>query len=141
MNGFFESSILQAVVVSFLIAQFIKVFSYSIRLKKFYLKGLVESGGFPSGHSAVVACLTMMILLEQGFSSLFFAALIFSFIIMYDAMGVRKETEKQAKVLMTIVKKNRMKNVPELRQFLGHTFLEVLVGASIGVLVALLFSM
>lgn len=141
MVGFFENDILKVVILSFIIAQLIKVLSYSIRKKSLYLHGFFESGGLPSGHSAIVASLTAMVYFRESFSTLFYVCLFFSLIIMYDAVGVRQETGKQAKVLLSIVKRLKIKNVPSLKVFVGHNLLEVLLGAVVGVLVAVIFTL
>lgn len=138
MSGFFSAT-LWVVLLSFFAAQFIKIFTYSVRLRRLYLRGFFEPGGLPSGHSAVMASLTTMVYFDQGFSSLFFACLFIAFIVMYDAMGVRREVGKHAQVLLALASKAKLKNVPDLREFVGHSPLEVLLGASVGVLVALLF--
>jgi acid phosphatase family membrane protein YuiD len=140
MLEFLTNELVQVVVLSFIIAQAIKVVSYSIKLKTFYLRGFFESGGLPSGHSAVVASLTAMIYFSEGLSNLFFVSLFFSLIIMYDAVGVRRETGKQARVLLALVKRFKIKS-PGLKQFVGHNLLEVLLGAVVGIFVAIIFAL
>ena len=135
----FGFEIAVVVSLSFIVAQLIKVISYSIRRKQLYLKGFLESGGLPSGHSAVMASLTTMIYFEQGFSSLFFVSFFISLIVMYDAMGVRKEVEKHSKAIMLLADKVKVKGMPNLKEYVGHSIVEVFVGACLGVLIALIF--
>lgn len=130
--------ILLVVVVSFIAAQVIKVIGTSIKKRKFYLKAFAEAGGLPSGHSAMMVALTAMIFFVQGLSVAFSVSLVLSLIIMYDAVGVRGETEKQAITLNKLIKKNKLK-IPLLNEEVGHTYLEVVLGAVLGVLVAVLF--
>lgn len=104
---------------------------------------LVATGGFPSSHTALVVGLTTAIGLTNGWTShLFDVSLIFSFIVMYDAAGVRRAAGRQAKVLNQIVsdlQHNLTFSFPKLQELLGHTPREVLGGAVLGILVALGF--
>ena len=97
----------------------------------------------PSSHSAVVTSLTTMIGLSQGANSPMFAlAVIFSFIVMYDAAGVRRAAGKQAKLLNKIVQTPGLSNIEvheKLLEALGHTPLQVFVGALIGIVAGLIF--
>jgi acid phosphatase family membrane protein YuiD len=97
----------------------------------------------PSSHSAVVVSLTTMIAKEEGITSpLFGIALIFSFIVMYDAAGVRRAAGKQAKLLNRIIETPGLTGVEvseRLVEVLGHTPIQVFVGAFIGFLVGMIF--
>jgi acid phosphatase family membrane protein YuiD len=103
---------------------------------------LAETGGMPSSHSAICAGLTAAVGRVNGVGSATFAiALIFSFVVMYDAQGVRRAAGRQAAVLNRLVDDVfAMRGLQEtrLREFLGHTPFEVLVGAALGVAVGLL---
>ena len=96
----------------------------------------------PSSHSGVVISLTTMIGKNVGINSpLFAVALIFSFIVMYDAAGVRRAAGKQAKLLNKIVETPGLTGLQvseRLVEVLGHTPVQVIVGAAIGVVVGLL---
>ncbi|CDC31918.1 acid phosphatase/vanadium-dependent haloperoxidase related protein [Clostridium sp. CAG:508] len=96
----------------------------------------------PSSHSGVVISLTTMIGKNVGINSpLFAVALIFSFIVMYDAAGVRRAAGKQAKLLNKIVETPGLTSLQvseRLVEVLGHTPVQVIVGAAIGVIVGLL---
>lgn len=103
--------------------------------KKLNLKRLYGSGGMPSSHSATVMSVTTMAGLLEGFDSLAFAACFaFSLIVMYDAAGVRRAAGKQARVLNQMIANYKEINIQEkLVELLGHTPIEVLVGAVFGV--------
>ena len=111
--------------------------------KKFNFKRILQAGGMPSSHSAVVVSLTTMIAKEEGITSpLFGIALIFSFIVMYDAAGVRRAAGKQAKLLNRIIETPGLTGVEvseRLVEVLGHTPIQVFVGAFIGFLVGMIF--
>ena len=110
-----------------------------IKEKKFNFKRLLGAGGMPSSHSAVVCCLSTLIGKNIGFDSAIFGlSVIMSLVVMYDAAGVRRAAGKQAKIL------NKIVNTPglavetvheKLQEVLGHTPVEVFVGALIGILI------
>lgn len=110
--------------------------------KKFNFKRILQAGGMPSSHSAVVVALTTMIGKAEGISSpLFGVSLIFSCIVMYDAAGVRRAAGKQAKLLNKIVETPGLSGVEvseRLVEVLGHTPFQVLVGALIGIIVGII---
>ncbi|HEY4027186.1 MAG TPA: divergent PAP2 family protein [Candidatus Dormibacteraeota bacterium] len=124
------------------IAQVIKVLYTSIRQRRLNLRVLAETGGMPSSHAAIVMGLTAAVGRVDGLGSGTFAiALIFSFVVMYDAQGVRRAAGRQATVLNRLVEDMvHMRGIQEdrLRELLGHTPFEVLVGAGLGVSVGLL---
>lgn len=110
--------------------------------KKFNFKRLMGAGGMPSSHTAVVTTLATLIGKEYGFNSGIFAiAVIFSIVVMYDAAGVRRAAGKQASLLNKIIETSNMtpSMVSEkLVEVLGHTPMQVVVGAIIGISVGLL---
>jgi len=124
------------------IAQFLKVALVSARQRRLNLRVLAETGGMPSSHSALVTGLTFGIGRINGFNSAPFAiALIFAFVVMYDAAGVRRAAGRQAAVLNRLVEDLvAMRGIQEdrLRELLGHTPVEVLVGAALGAAVGLI---
>jgi uncharacterized protein len=128
---------LLAPVVAWSIAQASKVILSSIRKRRLNLRVLAETGGMPSSHSAIVMGLTAAIGKYSGLGSAAFAiALIFSFVVMYDAAGLRRAAGRQAEVLNRLVEDLfHMRGVQEakLRELLGHTPFEVLVGAALGI--------
>lgn len=108
--------------------------------KKVNFRRLVGSGGMPSSHSAVVTCLATTVGLIEGFSSSQFALAVgFALVVMYDAAGVRRAAGRQARILNQLISSNKkFNNNEKLKELLGHTPVEVAVGAVVGVLWALL---
>ena len=98
---FFSNKMLWTSIFACFMAQFLKVFSGE---KKFDLTRIITSGGMPSSHSSFVTCLSTMLGVKYGFNSDMFAiAAVFSFIIMYDASGVRQAVGKQATIINLIM--------------------------------------
>ncbi|MEM8604291.1 MAG: divergent PAP2 family protein [Cyanobacteria bacterium P01_H01_bin.121] len=136
----------QVLVVALLacgLAQVLKLVFEAMTHGKFNPLVLVETGGMPSSHSALVAALATAVGQTIGWSSTEFAvATIFAIIVMYDAAGIRQAAGLQAKVLNQIM--DRMVQTDSsitretLKELLGHTRLQVFVGASIGVAIALI---
>ena len=142
-GSFFEEY--KYIIVPFFVWFGIKLFKFIydlVKSKKFNFKRLMQAGGMPSSHSGVVISLTTMIGKNVGINSpLFAVALIFSFIVMYDAAGVRRAAGKQAKLLNKIVETPGLTSLQvseRLVEVLGHTPVQVIVGAAIGVIVGLL---
>ena len=110
--------------------------------KKFNFKRIMGAGGMPSSHSAVVVGLATLIGKYEGINTPIFAiALIFSFVVMYDAAGVRRAAGKQAKLLNQLVETPGLSGIQvseKLVEVLGHTPIQVVVGAAIGVIVGLI---
>jgi hypothetical protein len=129
-------------ILAWAIAQAAKVFLVSVRQRRLNLRVLAETGGMPSSHSAIVSGLATAVGRVNGVSSAAFAvALIFAFVVMYDAAGVRRAAGRQAAVLNRVVEDLvHMRGIQEdrLRELLGHTPFEVVVGAVLGVVVGLL---
>ncbi len=133
---------LLAPLVAWAIAQAAKLTLTSVRERRLNLRVLAVTGGMPSSHSAIVMGLTTAIGKHSGITSAPFAiALIFTFVVMYDAAGLRRAAGRQAEVLNRLVEDLvHMRGVQEarLRELLGHTPFEVLVGALIGLVVGLI---
>jgi len=108
------------------------------------LRRFVGTGGMPSSHAAAVAALSTAVGLKEGFATtLFGVTLYFSLIVMYDAAGLRQAAGRQAAILNRLIDEHfehPEKNTHRLMELLGHTPLEVLVGATLGVLSALVWS-
>ena len=121
-----------------LLVQLSKVLTFLVREKKINFRRLVETGGMPSSHAASVAALSTCVGLLEGFDSVLFNVVVFfSLIVMYDAAGLRRAAGRQATLLNRILHEHiKLPGPPQdrLRELLGHTPLEVLVGAIIGVL-------
>lgn len=139
-----QNRILIAGCVAWLISQIIKGVIHLIIHKRFVWERLLGDGGMPSSHSATVTAVAVMTGLRCGWDSPVFAiAVILALIVMHDAMGVRQETGKQAKVINSMVElfnsMGRGELTPEetLKEFVGHTRGQVLVGAALGAVIAL----
>ncbi len=133
---------LLAPLVAWSIAQAAKVILTSWRQRRLNLRVLAETGGMPSSHAAIVMGMTTAVGKYAGVSSAAFAiALIFSFVVMYDAAGLRRAAGRQAALLNRLVEDLvHMRGMQEqkLRELLGHTPVEVLVGALLGIGVGLI---
>ncbi len=127
------------------LAQLLKVFIILVREKRLDLRYLVVGGGMPSAHSAVVSALATAVAMTLGWNSAAFGiTAILAMVVMYDAAGVRQSVGKQSIVLNRIVKELRDRRPRDeverdLRQFMGHTPFQVIVGAILGILVAWLW--
>ena len=123
--------------------QLFKLIYDLITTKKFNFKRILGAGGMPSSHSAVVVALCTMIGKNYGVNSAIFGlSVVFAFVVMYDAAGVRRAAGKQAKLLNKIVQTPGLSNVEvteKLQEVLGHTPTQVFVGAFIGLVVGLIF--
>jgi acid phosphatase family membrane protein YuiD len=134
-----SNKVLIAAILGWCIAQILKVIYILITERRFDIERIVGSGGMPSSHSAFVSAMTTAVGFEEGFGSSFFAiAFVLSFIVMYDASGVRKAAGEQAKVINDL-QEMLHKEVPVyLKELLGHTRLEVIVGSLLGIAIGLL---
>jgi len=134
--------------IAWALTQTIKAIINWIETKEFSFERLFGNGGMPSSHSATVCSFSTTCLIKYGFDSFEFAiSALFSIVVIADAMGVRLETGKQAKLLNAIIEDNflRFKDIvdPEQRfkEFVGHTPFQVLVGSILGIIVALLLNL
>ena len=123
--------------------QIFKVIWDLVTTKQFNFKRVLGAGGMPSAHSAVVIALTTMVGRSQGTTSpMFGIALIFSLVVMYDATGVRREAGKQAHLLNEIINTPGLSQVQvkeKLVEALGHTPIQVFVGALVGFIIGMIF--
>lgn len=145
MNFFselFSNKIFVSAALGWMVAQVAKTIIHMIITKKFVAERLVGSGGMPSCHSATVCALTTATGMNCGVSSAEFAiSVMLAIIVMYDAMGVRRETGIQAKVLNEMIEVftkmgKEMSAEEKLKEFIGHTPLQVLVGGILGIIIA-----
>jgi len=129
-------------VASWTVAQVLKVFIHAFITKSWDFSRLFGDGGMPSGHSATVSSLATISALTYGFGSFEFAISgILAIIVCHDAMGVRLEAGKHAKLLNILVdsfEKSSKNELPEvvLKEFVGHTPLQVITGIILGILCA-----
>lgn len=135
-----NNRVLLIAISASLSAQLLKLLILYAQSGEFKPHILVETGGMPSSHSAMVSALATGIGRTQGWDSSQFAiASAFAFIVMYDAAGIRLAAGKQAKVLNQIIvevfEDDHDVNIDPLKELLGHTPIQVLVGAILGVLV------
>ena len=137
-----SNKILIIPTVAWALTQFLKVMIKFIQKRNFDLRYLVSSGGMPSAHSAMVAGLATSAALIQGFDSAAFAiSAILALVIMYDAAGLRQSVGKQSVVLNRVLRELRFRRPVtelgrDLREFMGHTPLQVIIGGLLGILVA-----
>ncbi|MCC7527660.1 MAG: divergent PAP2 family protein [Candidatus Melainabacteria bacterium] len=127
------------------IAQLAKIVTKLLRTGHLDLRLLAKTGGMPSSHSCCTVGMAVSVGLIEGFNSVSFAiALAFAFIVMYDAAGVRRTVGLQAKVLNQIMtelfSEHPKLSSERIKEFLGHTPVEVFVGAALGTVIALVFN-
>lgn len=141
VSGIFHNGAFVASFLGFLFAQIAKVFTHYYVNQEWDISRCYSSGGMPSSHTSLVMGLTTAIATMYGLSSPFFAiSLMFSMIVMYDATGVRLHAGKQASVLNMIITELPpdhpvSSNTAQLKDSLGHTPLQVLMGAIVGVVI------
>lgn len=159
MNIFMANPILTVGILAWLAAQVIKTVLHAIKMKSFNPERIVGAGGMPSSHSSLVVSVALYTGRAEGFTSPLFAlAMILMGIVIYDAMSVRYNAGLHAKEL------NRMRRIiddiddelsqlsgdeeadiddlsdqKDLKEFLGHTPIEVLAGSMLGILIAMVF--
>lgn len=124
--------------------QLFKLIYDLVKTKKLNFKRILGAGGMPSSHTAVVTSLATLIGINEGFDTAVFAvSVIFACVVMYDATGVRRAAGKQAKLLNKILETPGLTKVQvseRLVEALGHTPMQVVVGAIIGIVVGIVFS-
>lgn len=138
---------LHCAVLGWVIAQFLKMLYTLLATGRFDLERLFGSGGMPSSHSAMVCALAVSTARAYGVGSpVFSVAFILACVVMYDAMGVRRAAGEHAKIINEVMDFLKMgdsidkdtEEDKELKEKLGHTPLEVLGGALLGILIAVL---
>lgn len=139
--GLLSNRILIASFFGWLCAQLLKTIIYVLVNKNFNPERLMGDGGMPSSHSATVMALVTATYFYYGSNSFEFAVSgVLALIVMHDAMGVRRETGKQAKVINNMMEwfQQLDSDIPaevKLKEFVGHTPLQVLFGALLGIIV------
>ena len=143
LKDMFTNPFAMTALSSWLLAQITKTILHLIKYKKFNPERIFGDGGMPSGHSATVSSLAAFSGLYRGFGSFEFAiSFVLMIIVCNDATGVRRETEKQARLLNGLVeafKSLSKKRLPEisLKEFVGHTPVQVFAGIGLGICNAL----
>lgn len=145
VSDILHNQILLVALIACITAQGLKLVIDLIRSRRLNLTYLFSPGGMPSAHSALVGALATSVGLTKGLSSAEFAiACLFAIIVMYDAAGVRQAAGKQAKILNQIVdelfQEEHNLNEQRLKELLGHTPFQVLVGLSLGISISMVFS-
>ncbi len=146
-NDFLSNEVIIVAFISWVVAQVSKTITHAYVYKKIDFKRLLGDGGMPSCHSAVVTSVALSIGIIEGFNtSLFALAIVFAIVVMHDACGVRYETGKQALVIKSISQiiedmANTHIDDEKLKEFVGHTHLQVFMGAFTGIVVTLIYFM
>lgn len=144
LQGLIHNPVLVAGVMGWFVAQVLKTVIHLLITKKLVWERMVGSGGMPSSHSATVCALATAAGMQYGSESFAFAiSVILAIVVMHDAMGVRRETGIQARVLnemMTLFREmgTKMSVEDKLKEFVGHTPLQVWIGALLGIVVGFL---
>lgn len=138
----FDNRVLVVSMLAWATAQTLKVVICLIVERQLNLWRLVGSGGMPSSHSALVSALATAIGMKEGVQSSAFAlAVVFAAVVMYDAAGIRQAVSIQARILNRMLdeyfRKRQKWDEERLRELLGHTRVEVVVGAALGIAMAL----
>ena len=142
-----HNRIFVSAVLGWFIAQVLKTINHLFLTKQFVAERMIGCGGMPSSHSATVCALATATGMVYGGGSFEFAiAVILAIIVMHDAMGVRRETGIQAKVINEMLEVftnmgKKMSPEEKLKEFVGHTPLQVLAGAILGILIAVMVCM
>ena len=124
------NKILAAVLLAGFGAQALKLILYWFRHKSLSWHDLVVTGGMPSSHSAFVVSLASIVYLEEGLSTAFVISLVLALIVLRDAFGVRRTVGMEGKQIERLLKLHKLKS--KFHYSMGHTPLEVGVGAAIG---------
>lgn len=141
LHQFISNSVFFTALIGWFVAQVLKiVFSWD---KGFDFKRIVGSGGMPSSHASFVMALTFAVGFKEGFDSALFAvSAVFSFVVMYDAAGVRRAAGQQAAILNRIVSdlinSDYSHTHKKLKELVGHTPVEVMAGAVLGIIIAII---
>ncbi len=146
--------------ISWILAQIIKTVIHSIKFRTFNAERIVGAGGMPSSHSALVVSVAFYTMRFKGLQSTEFAfAVLLAGIVIYDALSVRYNAGLHAKDLNKLRKIvdelddeisqlsgseadpdiNELVNQKQLKEFLGHTPIEVMAGSMLGIIIAFLF--
>lgn len=137
-----SNKVLWTSIFACFLAQFIKIFTG--KEKRIDFSRIFMSGGMPSSHSSFVTSLSTLVGIYRGFDSIEFSmCVVFALIVMYDASGVRRAVGKQATIINKIVQDLQNKKHIEhetLKELVGHTPKEVILGALLGIIVGLLMA-
>ena len=142
----FENPCLMPALTGWAVAQTLKVILTLLLVKRMDVTRFVGAGGMPSAHSAFVTALAVSMGLNYGFDSAYFAiTAALATVVMYDAAGVRRAAGKQAAKINRIIKHLSEKSAgykdteKQLLELLGHTPIEVMAGALLGIIISILW--
>ena len=146
IKSLFGNYVLISAVFGWFFAQFCKIFTGLFNDHKFKISMMFSNGGMPSSHSSTVLALCTACAIQEGVGSAYFAiSAVLAIIVMNDAFGVRYETGEQAKIINRIAKELFSGNGQEfntgLKELVGHTPFQVLIGAILGVVVAVVYGL
>jgi hypothetical protein len=140
LQAFFDNKILMITIMTWAIAQTIKVILGILRERRFNFKWFIGTGGMPSSHAAGAAALATTCGLHVGFDSVAFAlACVFALVTMFDAQGVRRSAGQQAVILNRILDDMYWKGKIEaerLFELIGHSPLQVIIGSMLGIVLS-----
>ena len=142
-NDLLQNKVLIIAATAWLVAGVLKTIVEFIINKQFNIRRVIGAGGMPSSHTSTVVALAIATCYDRGVNSVSFAiAVIFAIVVIHDAVGVRLETGKQAKVLNAMMfESNAFKDLSfekQLKEYVGHTPLQAFAGAIVGLIVAII---
>lgn len=146
LQDLLHNYVLICAAVAWFVAQLLKTVLFLIFTRKWRWERMVGSGGMPCEHSACVTALSLATCRKEGFASILFAiTFILAIIVIYDALNVRRQAGEHAKAINIMVDRLDNENdddadlgIKELKESLGHKPMEVLAGALLGILTAML---
>ena len=126
-------------VLTWIGIQLFKFIYDRVETGKWHIERLTGSGGMPSSHSALVMCLATIVGKNFGINTpVFGVAAIFAGVVIHDAAGVRREVGKQAKIINEILLKKGITGEEKLKELVGHTPFQVLIGSIIGFIIGII---
>ena len=146
--GIVYNDVLIVSLASWLIAQLIKIIINAVVNKRFDIERLFGDGGMPSGHSATVTAMALMVGFRLGFDNpVFGVAMVFAIVVMHDATGVRQEAGKHARSIIELtdlfneylLEHDERVKLDKLKTLVGHTPLQVICGAGVGIIVVVVY--
>lgn len=143
LDSILRNKVLIIAATAWLVAGVLKMIIELIVNKKLTVSRIVGAGGMPSSHTSTVVALAIATGFYAGVDTAVFAiAVIFTIVVIHDAVGVRLETGKQAKVLNTMMFESEafrdMDFEKQLKEYVGHTPTQAIVGAIVGIIVSLI---
>lgn len=146
MNALLSNRPLASAIIAWALAQFLKMVLFAFLERQINWRRLIDTGGLPSAHSAFVTGLASGVGVASGLhSSEFAVAAVFALVVMYDAMSLRREAGKHADILNELlllsIIQDAFKEREALKELLGHTPLEVVCGAALGITIGLIVPM